>query len=190
MDRPIGDSRVRDIYNYMKAQGYTAIRTKYRRGSTVNWARCEIGELKDHSRIVLQTGINNILSTKQSNSNIVHQFRKLVRENRNKEVVITSILPASSRKGDIPSRIFEINNELKKLAFQENIAYIDLTDLFMAGNELDYGLYKKEGRYIHLNDKGNEKFIRTIDEALRRKGDSFLKLTQVFWRTGPIRSSR
>ena len=86
----VGGSRARDIFLFMKRQGYTEINTSYKSGSTINWARGEIRNKENGATIILQTGVNNILNTKQSNANIIHQFKELLKENEDKKIYITS----------------------------------------------------------------------------------------------------
>ena len=182
----IGGSRARDIYRHMKSTGCTDIYTRYRGGSTIAWARGEIKEREEGSRIVVQTGANNILNTKQENQNIPHQFKVLIRENRDKKIILTSILPFADRNGNVETRIDEINKELAKLANRENVTFIDLTDILVSNHMLNLDLYKKEGRYIHFNSDGNRRIVEKIDQIFKQNGDAFLvKHARIFWRTGP-----
>ena len=135
--------------------------------------------------LIIQTGINNILNTKQSNANLIFQYRELLRENKDKNIVITSIIPASNRKGKLYLRVFEVNNELRNLAKQEQVTFVDCEQDFIQNSTLNFHLFKRAGIYLHLNDSGNELFINKVDAALKRLGIPFLKLTQVFWNTRP-----
>ena len=113
----------------MKTQGYTDIFARYKGGSTIAWARGEIREREAGSRIIVQTGVNNILNTGQGNGNILFQFKQLVKENRDKTIILTSILPAGNRNGKLIKRIDELNDELKAFAVEEHVTYVDLTDI-------------------------------------------------------------
>ena len=179
----VGASRIRDIYHHTKSQGYTNINTRFKSGSTISWARGEIRNIESGANVIVQTGINNIRNTRQENDNILHQFRELIKENTDKNIIITSILPAANRSGETYARVSTINDGLKKIANQERVTYIDLEGEFLKENRLNFELYKYEGKYLHLNSAGNEIFIKKVDEAMRLTGVTFLKLDQVFWRT-------
>lgn len=109
----------------MKGLGYVDIGTRYKSGSTINWMRNEIRSLEEGVTLIIQTGINNILNTKQSNANIIHQYRQLLKENKNKNIIMSSIIPASDRKGELYSRVFEINEELRRMAEQEQVTVMN-----------------------------------------------------------------
>lgn len=87
--------------------------------------RNEIRSLEEGVTLIIQTGINNILNTKQSNANIIHQYRQLLKENKNKNIIMSSIIPASDRKGELYSRVFEINEELRRMAEQEQVTVMN-----------------------------------------------------------------
>ena len=181
----MGTPESRDIYNHLKSQGYADIYTRYKSGSTISWAISEARERETGSTLIFQTGINNITNTGQDNNNILHQFKKMIKENHDKKIILTSILPAANRFGEAYTRVSEVNEELKRLAINEGVTYIDLEGVYKIDNKLNFEMYRNEGKFLHLNDAGNECFIKKVDEEIRRTGGSFLKLTQVFWRTRP-----
>ena len=169
----------------MKGLGYVDIGTRYKSGSTINWMRNEIRSLEEGVTLIIQTGINNILNTKQSNANLIHQYRQLLKENKNKNIIISSIIPASDRKGELYHRVFEVNEELRRIAKQEQVTFVDCEQAFIENAVLKFDLYKRAGIYLHLNEKGNELYVNMVDSVMRRLGIPFLTLSQVFWKTGP-----
>ena len=79
--------------------------------------------------------------------------------------------------------VYLINEALKKITENSKVIFIDLTDIYIKENNLKYELYKKEGKFLHLNNAGNELFIQKINNVFKNNGSIFLKLNQVFWNT-------
>ena len=125
--------------------------------------------MEEHATIILQTGINNILNSKQNNESIVHQYRQLIRENiANKKIIVTSILPASRNEGNVSGRIQEVNKQLKRVCCVEGATYVEMEG-YLDGNTLNREFYNQlsNGHLIHLNMAGAEKFVEILDESLK-----------------------
>ena len=131
---------------------------------------------------VFQTGINNILNTRQSNSNIVHQFKMLTREGVEKgnKAVITSILPTDIGQPEVEQRVDEINAALGKVVEREGGIFIDMTKYFIENGRIADELYRYErDGFLHLNAAGASVMARKINQVIIEKGGS--EIIEDFW---------
>ena len=163
---------------------------KYKGGSTIEWARCTAAELQEGVTTVFQTGINNILNTRQSNNNIIHQFKMLTREgvSRGNTVIITSILPTDIGP-NVDQRVEEINAALSKIVEREGGIFIDMTKYFIENGRIVEQFYRYERGYerdgfLHLNAGGASIMARKINQIIQEYGGS--EIIEDFWEPSRI----
>ena len=166
-----GDSRIRSIEQLCKSKhlGHRYY-THYKGGSTINWCRQESAMLRERNcTVVFQTGINNVLNTKQTEKNILYQIGELISENRekNRKVIFTSILPADLGNPRLMSVIEELNQGIQRKVTEMGGIYLDLQDYFVRNKELIRSFYLDERNgHIHLNKDGATVLMRVIEAKL------------------------
>ena len=170
----IGSSRMGNLVKNMKVNNLKRkCIAKYKGGSKIEWARLTASELQPNVNTVFQTGMNNILNTRQTNNNIVHQFRVLTREGvaNGHNVVVTSILPTDIGGSRVAKRVDEINRSLRRVVAEEGGTFLDMTDFFMKNGRIIESLYKREHQgYLHLNEKGASVMTHKINQTIIELG--------------------
>ena len=152
-------------------------------GSKISWARKEVRRIATQVKnpvIIIQSGINNILNTRQDDENITHQVRCMIKEacrwlpkNR---VIFTSIIPTDIGGERIATRVRDLNQTLYQVVTGEGATFIDLQSYFTTvsrdgdGNSrLNKHAYRLEGKsHIHLNRIGSTILASVIDAEIYR----------------------
>ena len=187
----IGSSRIGNLIRYMRVNNLKRkCIAKYKGGSTIEWARRTASELQSNVQTVFQTGMNNILNSRQSDKNIVHQFRILTREgvSNGNSVVITSILPTDIGGHGVARRVKAINENLGRVVTEEGGTFLDVTEFFIKHGKLVTTLYKQERQgHLHLNEAGAKILTHKINEAILKLGgkeiiEDFPPPSQKHWR--------
>lgn len=112
------------------------------------------------TKIFLMAGINDLKNSKESDrvSDLIKSYKRiLLAKPHNTEMYLQSILPVNSkyfkeRTKDMNTDIQKTNAEIRKLANETGVKYVDLYPLFVdAKGNLDSSL-STDG--LHLNSKG------------------------------------
>ena len=157
----------------MRDNEYTGIGSRFKGGSTISWTRYELKKLEKDAIVVVQTGVNNLLNTDQTMDNIRYQFREMIRENRDKKLYITSIIPIKNQEDRLWERVEDMNKEIEKLAYEEKVPFMNI-GRNLTEKRGEFADIDDEDVCIHLNENGNQIVIQEIDNKLREDGIRFM----------------
>jgi lysophospholipase L1-like esterase len=148
-------------------------------GDTTEGLLHRLSSLKElnPSKIFILIGINDIQQNVEK-SKIVNNYKQIIEEIKrslpNTEIYIESILYVNPDKYNttffrdgrkINSVVKEVNKELKNLAKEESVNYLDISSILTKNNELDKK-YTTDG--LHLNGAGYSKLKNILNEQISK----------------------
>lgn len=162
---PVWDKHYRDIPagNY----GISGDKTE-----NVLWRITESGDLKNVSPkvVVLLIGINNLLQG-DSPEDTAQGIKAIVEVLRSKlpaaKILLLGVFPCKpGAKDPIRAKVSKVNSMIKPLADEKHIFYLDIGNVFL---EPDGSISNKILRdYLHLSEKGYERWAEAMDPALMK----------------------
>jgi hypothetical protein len=167
----VGDSIVRHQSSEFKWYDQKKRSVICRPGATIDKITENVRELKCDRKdtIITHCGTNDLKCKRNGlpedggfrSEDLIGQYRTLIKELQKKtdSAIISSILPRKYASNCISSRIRYINRAVSKIAVEEGIQYLDLTNEFNHGN-----LYSPDG--LHLSFWGKRKLGELLNRAV------------------------
>lgn len=115
--------------------------------------------------VFLMEGTNDVKDTEISTDTIAFNLEKMseICLNLRMTVFLASILPTGRWEGLIKERILELNQEIKSIASQFNIHFVDQFEVFIVDSYKNYKLYSDSS---HPNEEGYKLMAKAWFEAL------------------------
>ena len=117
--------------------------------------RCYTISSTSPDKIFVEGGVNSLddLSVKQASALYLELITQIIDENPDSEIYLQSILPISksSQSRKLTNQhIIDMNEQIKNIADNYNLTYIDIYSLYVKDGEM-YPEYTKDG--VHLKDE-------------------------------------
>jgi lysophospholipase L1-like esterase len=114
------------------------------------------------SKVFIMIGYNDLKI--RTNNEIISNIKKIVTEIKAEKVYLQSLLPVSFERKELNNRIVFINSEIKKIADNQKVFFIDLYSHFKSNKNYINPRLTRDG--IHPNYYGNKLWFSVIEEYL------------------------